>query len=308
MAKKLISVAPQRARLIMDTDSFKQQLEEQIEKGRELIEIQVAKKMSYGQPTYGHNSHNAYDSLASRQYEAEQYEPFRQKFIKWTEYNEQLLKQAFDMPNNEYQATFYHKGNRQVLFGNEDVMKVHREELQEKISFLESLIDQLPLLPTVGNSVELQESRVVDSKKVFIVHGHDKTIRTEVELFVKNLGFEPIVLFKQTNQGSTIINKLERNTKDACFAIVLYTSCDEGRAVGDSELKPRARQNVVFEHGMMWGLLGRERVVALVEEGVEIPGDLSGVVYISLNDSSWQLAVAKEMKAAQLDVDLNKLI
>ena len=96
---------------------------------------------------------------------------------------------------------------------------------------------------------------------------------------------------------------------DASFAIVLYTKCDEGKAVEEGCLKPRARQNVVFEHGLMCGLLGRKHVVALVEDGVEIPSDLSGVVYIRIDEAKrWQFDVAREMKAAGLDVDLNKLL
>ena len=59
----------------------------------------------------------------------------------------------------------------------------------------------------------------------------------------------------------------------------------------------------------MCGLLGRKNVVALVEEGVEVPGDLSGVVYIPLDAAKrWQFDVAREMKASGLLVDLNKLM
>ena len=153
-----------------------------------------------------------------------------------------------------------------------------------------------------------QTPNTTTGKRVFVVHGHDTALRTEVELLVKNLGFEPVVLFKQANKGATIIEKLERESNDVCFAIVLYTGCDEGKAIGDSDYKPRARQNVVFEHGMMCALLGRDHVVALVEEGVEIPGDISGVIYIPLSDGGWNFSVAKEMKAVGLEVDLNKLI
>ena len=36
----------------------------------------------------------------------------------------------------------------------------------------------------------------------------------------------------------------------------------------DTDLKPRARQNVVFEHGYLIGKLGRNKVCALVKEEV----------------------------------------
>ena len=148
------------------------------------------------------------------------------------------------------------------------------------------------------------------SKNVFIVHGHDTFIRTQAELFVREIDFNPIVLFKQVNQGATIIEKIERESKDIAFSIVLYTSCDLGndKEKVSETLNPRARQNVVFEHGYMCALLGRQKVCALVEQGVEIPGDLSGVVYIEYDEKgAWKVSIAKEMQAAGLDVDLNKL-
>ena len=81
-----------------------------------------------------------------------------------------------------------------------------------------------------------------------------------------------------------------------------------GKAKESSDLNPRARQNVVFEHGYMCAHLGRKKVVALLENGIEQPGDLEGVIYIKLDDAGlWQMKVAQEMKAVGLDVDLNKL-
>ena len=75
-----------------------------------------------------------------------------------------------------------------------------------------------------------------------------------------------------------------------------------GKAKESPVLTPRARQNVVFEH------LGRKKVVALLENGVEQPGDLEGVIYIKLDDAGlWQIKLAQEMKAVGLDVDLNNI-
>lgn len=146
------------------------------------------------------------------------------------------------------------------------------------------------------------------TNKVFVVHGHSELLIAQTESFLQRLGFEPIILRNQANQGQTIIEKLESNT-DVPFAIVLYTACDHG-SLNDANapLRPRARQNVVFEHGYLNAKLGRNRVCALVEDGVEYPGDLSGVVYIPIDpNGAWKIKVANEMKAAGLEVDLNKL-
>lgn len=74
------------------------------------------------------------------------------------------------------------------------------------------------------------------------------------------------------------------------------------------EEQARARQNVVFEHGYLIGKLGRQKVTALIKEKVETPGDILGVVYISMDKArAWKTELAREMKTAGLEVDMNKL-
>lgn len=122
------------------------------------------------------------------------------------------------------------------------------------------------------------------------------------------MGFYPIVLCKQPNKGNTIIEKLEEESENICYSIVIYTACDLGHAKENAKEQPRARQNVVFEHGYMCAKLGRSHVVALVEAGVETPGDLSGIVYISLDEAgAWRTELAKNMRAIGLPVDMNRL-
>ena len=73
-------------------------------------------------------------------------------------------------------------------------------------------------------------------------------------------------------------------------------------------LKERARQNVIFELGFFIGMLGRHRVCALYKGGVELPSDLSGVLWIPMDtNGAWRLTLAREMKTAGLNIDLNKL-
>lgn len=149
----------------------------------------------------------------------------------------------------------------------------------------------------------------MENPNVFIVHGHDSALCTEVGLFLTKLSLKPIVLFKEANQGATIIEKFMQYASKSSFAIVLYTSCDLGKDKNAEELQPRARQNVVFEHGFMYSYLGRNRVVALVEDGVEIPGDLSGVIYITKDPvGKWKAEILKELQASGIPYDKDKVI
>jgi len=146
------------------------------------------------------------------------------------------------------------------------------------------------------------------NNNVFIIHGHDGEAKEKTARFIERLGLNAIILSEQANQGKTIIEKLEHYT-DVGFAIVLYTGDDLGNTeieAGKGNLNARARQNVVFEHGLLMGRLGRHKVIPLVAGTLELPSDIQGVVYI--DSKNWQLEVAREIKAAGYDIDMNKVL
>lgn len=139
-----------------------------------------------------------------------------------------------------------------------------------------------------------------NKRKVFIVHGRDNGAKQEVSRFIESLGLEAIILHEQASSGMTIIEKIEHYSNDADFALVLYTACDKGRGAYETNVpaRDRARQNVVFEHGYLMAKLGRENVCSLVKGQIETPNDISGVVYVQLDDlGAWKNDVTKELKA-----------
>ena len=143
--------------------------------------------------------------------------------------------------------------------------------------------------------------------KVFIVHGHDDALKETVARFLGQLGLEPIILHEKPNSGKTIIEKIEAYT-DVGFGVVLYTPCDVGAEnAKKANLKNRARQNVVFEHGYLIGKLGRENVAALVKGEIETPNDISGVVYISY-ENEWKIDLVKELRSSGYQVDMNLIL
>ena len=119
---------------------------------------------------------------------------------------------------------------------------------------------------------------------------------------------KPIILNEQVNEGKTIIEKFEKHA-DVNVAIVLFTSDDMGKYKDDKQYEDRARQNVIFEAGYFIGKLGRPNTIILYEDGLKIPSDLDGYVYIPLDkNKGWHLKLAKELKNIGFDIDLNKLI
>lgn len=143
-------------------------------------------------------------------------------------------------------------------------------------------------------------------KKAFIVHGHDVATQQKTARFLEQIGFEAIILSEKPSKGMTIIEKLEHYIDTDGFGVVLYTPDDEGSAKNVKGYKPRARQNVVFEHGWLIGALGRKKVIQLVtDHTIELPNDISGVVYLS--DKGWELDFMNEIHAMGYDVDFNLL-
>jgi predicted nucleotide-binding protein len=144
--------------------------------------------------------------------------------------------------------------------------------------------------------------------EVFVVHGRDEAVKESVARFLEKLHLHPIILHEQPNKGRTIIEKFEGHS-DVGFAVVLLTPDDVGElASSTGEHPPRARQNVILELGYFLGKLGRARVCVLHMHGLEIPSDILGVLYVPYDaDNGWRLKLAKELKAAGMPVDLNRV-
>lgn len=150
------------------------------------------------------------------------------------------------------------------------------------------------------------------SRRVFIVHGHDGELKNELARLLDRLQFEPVILHELADRGDTIFAKLTGEMSDVGFAFVLLTPDDVGgTGPATDALRPRARQNVVFEHGMFVGHLRSDRVCAITKGEVELPSDLHGVLYKPIHSggslASITFDIVKELRAAGYDVDANRL-
>lgn len=175
-------------------------------------------------------------------------------------------------------------------------------------NIVSDLIKKLQLLRAKEKKSEKKSEIITQNNKIFIVHGHDDEMKVKVTRFIERIGLIPIILHEQASKGQTIIEKIDEYT-DVRHGIVLYSPCDLGKSKNDTELKERARQNVVFEHGYLIGRLGKNRVTALNKGNIEIPSDIGGVIYITYdNHEGWQMKLGKELKANELEINLNNLL
>ena len=144
------------------------------------------------------------------------------------------------------------------------------------------------------------------NKKVFIVHGHDESAKYEfARLIEKEFGLEVIILHEQPNYGSMcIMDKFERYAAQCDAAFILLTPDDaivSHDNDSDSVKSYRARQNVIFELGYFIAKLGKDRVFLLHNGDIEIPSDVSGILYIPFNKiQDAFLPIKKELEALRL--------
>jgi predicted nucleotide-binding protein len=158
---------------------------------------------------------------------------------------------------------------------------------------------------------------------VEVVHGHDSEPKWElVRMVKKKFKLEAIILDEQADMGRTIIEKFEDAAELPGYAFVLLTPDDiggenrQGKDLGDIStsnfqlkdldinFKPRARQNVILELGYFFAKLGRKRVCCLYKSGVEIPSDISGVIYKEFIKSVKEKEgeIRRELRAVGYDV------
>jgi predicted nucleotide-binding protein len=180
--------------------------------------------------------------------------------------------------------------------------------LKQAVRSLTEQLEELAAAPAPSSAPEAQPR--APSNRIFIVHGHDDAPKQAVARFLESLGLEVIILHEQANQGRTIIEKFEEHA-DVGFAVVLLTPDDVGGLKGlvVGKLNPRARQNVVFELGYFIGRLGRRHVCALKLGDVEVPSDISGVIYVLYDpNGAWKQALGQELQEAGYEIDWNRVM
>lgn len=175
-------------------------------------------------------------------------------------------------------------------------LKHEKGKISASITNLERLVEKLPLIDELETIQSYSTVERTYTNKCFIVHGHNEKRKYEIARFVEyDLRKRALILHEQANKGLTIIEKFEDYSK-VDFAVALWTADDKGKLKTATKLNDRTRQNVIFETGFFIGRLGRENVIVLYEDGVEIPSDYSGVVFIRLADN-WKDDLRREIDA-----------
>lgn len=272
-------------------EEAKSRLVDRIEKGKALLQVQI----------------NSSDSLESAKHD----------YHKWDAFNAELLKQLFttDELSNEYSWWgIASLGNGYESLGQ--LIAEHHEEVTNKLRRLDSIVERIELFATSSAVREVQSAKhshsepTTRSKKVFVVHGRDELAKTSLEVFLHEIGLEPIVLHRQADEGLTVIEKFEKHSDVGYVFILLtpdevaYLRAEEALPDGKRKKELRARPNVIFEFGYFVGKLGRSRVCCIYTGDVSLPSDVHGMIYKRFNQSIDEVAygIMKDLKASGYDV------
>lgn len=269
-------------------DETKSRLGERIEKGLELKQRKV-------------DTRDAYDLLLK-------------DYQKWDAFNNELMKQLFNTDELAQEYSYSSIGTialYEPTLGEKisDAFK----RIDNKIHRIDSILERIELIPLIEtpspNSTPSTDSiseKQPRTKKVFVVHGRDEVAKTSLEVFLHEIGLEPVVLHRQADEGLTIIEKFEKHS-DVGYVFILLTP-DEIAYLAAEENKPdlerkkefRARPNVIFEFGYFVGKFGRSRVCCLYTGNVSLPSDVNGIIYKRFEQSIEEVAysIIKDLKAS----------
>lgn len=288
MARKSSTPQPPKPplELVVSRDDAKSRLQDRIEKGMELKKKQVANFQDF--------------------------EALQHDYSKWDSFNSELLKRLFTSDELAHEYDWWGAMAMSMYEPSlgEKIADVYKD-IDKKIHRIDSIIERLELIPlnaTHQSQVASHEEPPLQSrsKRVFVVHGHDEAAKTSLEVFLHEIGLEPIVLHRQADEGLTIIEKFEKHS-DVGYAFVLltpdevsYLCAEEYKADVDRSKEFRARPNVIFEFGYFVGKLGRSRVCCLYSGNVSLPSDVSGMIYKKYEKSIEEVAygIIKDLKAS----------
>lgn len=114
----------------------------------------------------------------------------------------------------------------------------------------------------ISSEINSGEARKASGRSIFVVHGHDESMKDEVVAYLRSVSVNPIVLKDIRGARTSLFEKFRDVAGEARFAVVLFSADDFGASaiqfneVADRALKYRARQNVVLELGFFFGKLG----------------------------------------------------
>ncbi len=178
--------------------------------------------------------------------------------------------------------------------------------LSHWFDFMDFAIDRLSLLTSqeIVETTFMNETKIKigdgmrNTKKVFVVHGRNKSLRNAMFSFLRAIQLEPLEwnqVVLATGRGTPSISEIiEKGFSMAQAAVVLFTGDDEARLRDEfhtdheleqeTKLFPQPRANVLYEAGMAMGRYPDRTILVKIGQ-VKLFSDISGFFTVHLDNS-----------------------
>ena len=143
-------------------------------------------------------------------------------------------------------------------------------------------------------------------RRVAIISSPGAEAPTDVAAYVRQLGLETVVVGDAPIADDTaIVDRLEA-VRGCDYALVLAPASALSAEPGGHG----ARSEILLEAGFLFGVVGRRKVCYLLDGKAPLAPELQGVVQVHTRDQAdlWHLLLAREMRKAGLEVDMNKAV
>jgi hypothetical protein len=168
-----------------------------------------------------------------------------------------------------------------------------------------TLVEAVETKPVEGSAQaaapEPEPKAVVET--VLLVHDDLSQVSADVRQFLIDLGLDVLPIRAAAPDGKSLVASLEHG-RAAAFAVLLLGAEQSASLRNGGNCPP----NVTFQLGYLVGRLGVPRVCVLCDGAADAFADPHGVHCLPKDAANgWHLQLARTLKRAGIEVDLNKL-
>ena len=156
-----------------------------------------------------------------------------------------------------------------------------REEYRQLQAHLRGVVEKVDSYWQIRESARENcllalQNRIRQTCSLWIIHGGQSQQWLQTRAYLEHaMGLKCCEFNDPLAARVTIQDRVKTMAETCRLAVAVMTGED---TVSAGQL--RARQNVVHEIGLSQGVLGFDRVVIMIERGVEEPSNLKGLVYV----------------------------
>ena len=142
---------------------------------------------------------------------------------------------------------------------------------------LETAASESEVSPGAAPATPLSRAPMVDTRanRVFISHGKQRAIVSQIKEILAYGSFEPIVAAERESTAIPVPEKVFEDMR-SCGAGVIHVGAEGKYVDRDGKEQTKLNDNVLIEIGAAMALYGK-KVILLVEKGVTLPSNLQGL-------------------------------